>query len=105
MLRPSNFSIVPSYPQHPRPFRTLLLDPVHVHHVTAHGIFSREDGLTDRANRVAPVYTAMMGKGIATIVGSAADVAHPTTAFHHVVQLRSAPDPVENEAHLLRWHR
>lgn len=41
--------------------RTLLLDAVHVHHVAAHGVFSRENSLTDRADRIAPVYTAMVG--------------------------------------------
>lgn len=57
----SSFPIVP----HPRNIRgrsnVLLLDPVYVHHVAAHGVFSREDGATNRADCVAPVYTAMVG--------------------------------------------
>lgn len=61
LIHPSpSFSTEPSTPQRPRPFQQLL-DPVHVHHVAAHGVLSREDGLTDRTDRVAPVYTAMVG--------------------------------------------
>jgi len=41
--------------------RDRLLDTMHIQHVAAHGVLSREDGLTDRTNRIAPVYTAMMG--------------------------------------------
>lgn len=44
----------------PRPLRRLL-DPVHVHHVAAHGVLSREDGTANRTDRVASVHTAMVG--------------------------------------------
>lgn len=36
------------------------LGTMHVQHVAAHGVLSREDGVTDRTDRIAPVYTAMM---------------------------------------------
>lgn len=74
----------------------LDLDTVHVYQMTSHCVLAREDSLTNRTDRVAPVYTAVVGEGVAAIVGFAANVANPAARL--VVQRPSAPSDVEDVA-------